>query len=298
MIDDQAHSKQFFGDSRDFWWNRDFLQLMASRWDLTNISKALDVGCGRGHWGQELSHVLPKSCSVFGVDPELRSIEFSKQRSSDRKLSDRFEYKVGLVEKLDFPDASFDLVTCQTVLIHVADPRKALKEMLRVLRPGGLIITVEPNNQANAMVHDSLLLSLEDHLEIVSFQARCERGKQKLGLGFNSLGDLIPGYFSEFGLQEIKVYISDKASPLFPPYASTEQQALKSEMIDWAKKGLYLWDKPEAWKYFQADGGAGEEFEILWEKTGKTRILAKDQLLKNQYHCAGGGIVYLISGRK
>jgi cyclopropane fatty-acyl-phospholipid synthase-like methyltransferase len=52
------HSEAYFGDERDFWWNRDFLELMAKRWDLKSVSSALDVGCGVGHWGQLLSHFL------------------------------------------------------------------------------------------------------------------------------------------------------------------------------------------------------------------------------------------------
>lgn len=45
------HSKQYFNDTRDFWWNKDFLQLMANRLCLKDVQKVLDVGCGQGHWG-------------------------------------------------------------------------------------------------------------------------------------------------------------------------------------------------------------------------------------------------------
>ncbi|MGA1192723.1 MAG: hypothetical protein ACO3XO_10635, partial [Bdellovibrionota bacterium] len=45
------HSAEYFGRQRSFWWNSDFLSLMATRWNLRNANKILDVGCGVGHWG-------------------------------------------------------------------------------------------------------------------------------------------------------------------------------------------------------------------------------------------------------
>ena len=52
-----AHSAEYFGDTRDHWWNLDFLRLMAKRWELGSVRDALDVGCGVGHWGTVLAAV-------------------------------------------------------------------------------------------------------------------------------------------------------------------------------------------------------------------------------------------------
>ncbi len=61
-----AHSAEYFGDARDHWWNRDFLQLVARRWRFDEVRDVLDVGCGVGHWGMLLAAVLPESTRVTG----------------------------------------------------------------------------------------------------------------------------------------------------------------------------------------------------------------------------------------
>ena len=55
----------------------------------------------------------------------------------------------GDATEIPLPSESFDVVTCQTVLMHLAQPADALREMLRILRPGGLLVCVEPNNLWN-----------------------------------------------------------------------------------------------------------------------------------------------------
>ena len=64
------HSAECFGDTRDHWWNLDFLRLMARRWKLDAVRDVLDVGCGVGHWGMLLASVLPDDARVTGVDRE------------------------------------------------------------------------------------------------------------------------------------------------------------------------------------------------------------------------------------
>src|SRR5438067_989004 len=136
------HSAAFFGDFRDFWWNRDFLELMARRWNLSAVQSVLDVGCGIGHWGRILLPLLPEHAKLTGIDREPEWIE-KANTLGDRE---RTSYLEGDVMALPFEDSSFDLVTCQTVLIHLQDPLGAIREMMRVAKPGGLIVTAEPNN--------------------------------------------------------------------------------------------------------------------------------------------------------
>lgn len=71
----KVHSEDYFGETRNFWWNIDFLQLMGKRLHFDQISSVLDVGCGIGHWGQILSSVLPDHVELTGVDLEERSIQ-------------------------------------------------------------------------------------------------------------------------------------------------------------------------------------------------------------------------------
>src|SRR6185436_18728119 len=119
--------------------------LIAHRLRLSELRSMLDVGCGVGHWGRLLLPLCHPEASLVGVDREVRSLEAAAQTARDAK---RCSYRAADLAALPFPDGSFSLVTCQTVLIHVADVRAALAELLRVLAPGGLLLLAEPNNLA------------------------------------------------------------------------------------------------------------------------------------------------------
>ena len=294
----QPHSAEYLGEYRDYWWNPDFLELMAKRWHLEGIKSILDVGCGVGHWGNALSKLLPAGYHITGIDMEEKWIEEAKKRSAH--LKEQFEYKVSSAEEIPYPDQSFDMVTCQTVLLHVPDAVHVLKEMYRVLKPGGLLLVAEPNNSVSELVFDSLSFNepAEDTIKAMGFSVTCERGQQQLGLGFSSIADIMPGYFRNLGLNDIKVYLSDKTSPLFPPYKSKEQQAFIRQLEDWYEGEYFVWDKNQSKKYFLAGGGKKEDFEETWQFL-KERFRRRLEAIKNDtYSTAGGCLLYLISGRK
>lgn len=294
----QPHSAAWLGEYREFWWNKDFLELMARRWRLDNIKSVLDVGCGMGHWTQALSDFLPKNVKITGVDKEKKWVEKALERTKEQR--DRFDYKVSTAEKIPFPDASFDMVTCQTVLIHVPDVRRAMNEMFRVLKPNGLMVAVEPNNSTTELVFDSLSIAepAAETLKAIQFHLTCERGQQMLGLGFDSMGDVIPGYFQEFGMEDIQVYQSDKASPLYPPYASEEQQSFINQLEEWYEDEIFMWDKAESKKYYLAGGGNPNDFEELWGFLKERFRLRIEAIHNKTFAMAGGSLLYLISGRK
>src|SRR3954454_24178848 len=225
MDGQEPHSAAYFGEARDFWWNLDQLELCARRIGLRDgVRSVLDVGAGVGHWGRLLSRVLDPSATVVGVDPEPQWVEEATARAPDS----RFSYRLGSAEALPFEDASFDLVTCQTVLIHVASPAAAIAEMVRVVRPGGLVVVSEPNNRALNLLGTSVG-TLDEMVDAVQFHAVCEKGQIALGAGDSSLGDLVPGLFQQAGLTGIQTSMSDKVSLMLPPHDTLEEQALAAD---------------------------------------------------------------------
>lgn len=297
-MDRKPHSAAYFGEQRDFWWNRDFLELMVKRWGVGQISSVLDVGCGIGHWGQMLSTVLPEKVKITGIDREPVWVEKAQQRV--KGFEDRFEYKVGLVEEIPFPKNTFDIVTCQTVLIHVPDVKLVIGEMLRVLKPGGLLVVAEPNNCASDLIFDSITVndSISDIIQFIQFHMTCERGKQKLGLGFESIGDVLPVYFHSLAVEDIQIYQSDKTTPYIPPYDNEEQQVGIKQMKEWVDSDFLLWSKADTKKYFLAGGGVAEDFEPTWQRLKQYWQRALQAIDNRTYATAGGNILYLISGRK
>ena len=64
----KGHSEEYFGDYRDYWYNFDFLELMAKRWELNKVNSILDVGCGQCHWTKLISTFLNPGTIIKAVD--------------------------------------------------------------------------------------------------------------------------------------------------------------------------------------------------------------------------------------
>jgi len=297
---DGPHSAEYFGPERDFWWDDDFVSLVAKRLGLGRVRSALDVGCGVGHWGRTLLPHLRAGAHVTGVDRERRWVARAAKIARGLGIGHRTRYEYGLAEALPFADASFDLVTCQTLLIHVAYPSRVIAEMLRVTRVGGRVLLVEPNNLAAALVFGStdVAMSAAERLQLVRLQLLCERGKAALAEGNDSIGDLVPGLLAAAGAVDIDVCLSDRASPLVPPYRSAAQQAARNQLLDWAERGYWLWERRAAKNYFMAGGGTAAAFERCWSIAIRSLRRIASDLRRNTYHSAGGGIMYLVSARR
>jgi ubiquinone/menaquinone biosynthesis C-methylase UbiE len=303
---DALHSADFLDEEgRDAWWNADFLELMGRRLRLEACRSVLDCGC-RGHWSRALSVALSSGAEVVGIDREPEWIAEASAAAQSAGQSRRFRFQQGLVEDLPFADASFDLVTCQTLLIHVPDPHCALREMLRVLSPGGLLLVAEPNNLAQCLKWNSLTFhdflcgdtKVDELLALARFHLLCEKGKHALGEGFNSLGDLLPGCFAELGLADIQAFQSDKAAALFPPYDTPEQRADVADMLRRIDEARYVWREEEARRYFVAGGGSEAQFADFWNWALADNARVRDALKRGLYHAAGGFNLYLVAGRK
>lgn len=296
----ESHSAEYFGDTRDYWWNLDFLRLMGERLSLDRARDVLDVGCGVGHWGQLLAHVLHHDANVEGVDRDPLWVEKASVRAAAHGLSDRFHYRAASVEALPFATASFDLVTCQTLLIHTPDAGAAIDEMIRVTRPGGLILVSEPNNLATALTFDSITVDdpVGEILGRVRLQLLCERGKAALGEGNNSIGDLIPGLFAVRDLADIRVYLNDKTNSFLPPYDGPEQSAAREEHADFQSRDFWIWSRADTYRYFIAGGGSDSDFDALWSTATKTDDRVDIAVAAQTYARSGGCLGYLVAGRK
>jgi SAM-dependent methyltransferase len=294
------HSAEYFGEYRDYWWNQDYLALIAQRLSLKDARRILDVGSGIGHWGRTLLPHLDPGAEIIGIDREPEWVRIAGEAAAAHNLTTRLSYAVGQGEQLPFPDGQFDLATCQTLLLHVRDYRAVVREMVRVLRPGGRLLVVEPNNLAGALTRATRATrqELDELLRLVRFQAVCERGKEELGEGYNSVGDRLPGFFAELGLAGLQVYQSDRAYPMVPPYATPAQQALRTQILDWAEREVWIWNQADTRRYFTAGGGPSSEFDDLWRLGMEHLRREADELRRGTFHAAGGSIVYIISATR
>jgi len=100
--------------------------------------RVLDIACGTGLVTFEAARAVSSEGHVLGIDLSQRMIDAAERRAGDMGLSNCSFSRMD-AERLALPDASFDVVLCALGLMYMPDPEQALREMCRVLRPGGRV---------------------------------------------------------------------------------------------------------------------------------------------------------------
>ena len=108
-----------------------------------NKQKVLDVGCGLA---TDTARFAKGGADVVAIDIAPQAIELAQANFAQRGLQAKFHVMDG--QNMDFADNSFDFVYCHTVLHFTPDPQAMVREILRVLKPGGsaLLMTINRNS--------------------------------------------------------------------------------------------------------------------------------------------------------
>ena len=103
------------------------------------------MGCGEGR--HSIGALLETSANVIGLDLSIRDLEIAKSRLNDFNLSDISTFctfGVGNINDIPLESDSLDAVMCSEVLEHVDSPEESIQELVRVLKPGGVMALSVP----------------------------------------------------------------------------------------------------------------------------------------------------------
>jgi ubiquinone/menaquinone biosynthesis C-methylase UbiE len=100
--------------------------------------RLLDVGCGPGTITMDLAERVGPTGSVTALERTEAALDLARSEAA-RRGAGNVDLVVGDVQALSLPDDGYDVVHAHQVLQHVADPVRALREMRRVCRPGGVV---------------------------------------------------------------------------------------------------------------------------------------------------------------
>ncbi|MHA7189164.1 methyltransferase domain-containing protein [Arthrobacter sp. MDT2-16] len=178
----------------------------------------LDVGCGPGSITAGFADLVAPG-SVVGIDSSADVIAQAAEAHADLANA---AFRVGNVYDLDAPDESFDVVHAHQLLQHLADPVAALREMRRVVRPGGLVAAREAD--FGAMTWFPAVDELDEWRELYGTLARGNGGEP-------DAGRRLPGWAAAAGFADIEVSSTSWV------YATAEDRRVHAE--SWAQRVLH-----------------------------------------------------------
>ncbi len=153
--------------------------------------RVLEAGCGPGTALPVLLGRVGPAGRVVGIDPTTAFIAEARRRAAARGAANT-EYREGDIREIPYPDAAFDAAFCDKVLIHVGPTEQAIREMVRVTKPGGRVGALEWDLCALSLHSD------EPELTAKLIELGCEM--QYRGGAGRALKDL----FQAAGLREIR----------------------------------------------------------------------------------------------
>jgi SAM-dependent methyltransferase len=159
--------------------------------------RLLDVGCGPGSITVGLAEHLAQG-EVIGVDLSEATLAQAAAEAAARGLTN-LHYQPASVYELPFEDNSFDVAYAHQVFQHLSKRREALAEVLRVVKPGGLIAIRDVDWGTAAYWPPEPLLAR--FLEVYQQTARVQRGEPNMGRRLRAL-------FVEAGLTDVEVTAS------------------------------------------------------------------------------------------
>lgn len=140
---DRWHAGLGVDHNADTPWHRLVKQHLSASKDLAD-KRLLEIGCGRGGFACWLASQPVSPREIVGADFSREAVEKARQLAEERELTSIL-WGIMDIEKIPCADRSFDtVISCETIE-HVPSPQQAVRELSRVLKPGGRLFLTTPN---------------------------------------------------------------------------------------------------------------------------------------------------------
>lgn len=242
-------------------WNLDYFEnVILPLLNLKPGDNVLDVGAGNGALTLLLARLFP-DVRFVGVDITPSLVEDARQQAQNLGIKN-VEFQEGNALELPFEANSFDASVCQTVLMHLSDPAKAVMEMSRVLKPEGTFFAAEYHvlNYDKPVESASPVSNLEEEITISRFIQLLLHGYRASGQGDMKVGGRVPFLATAAGLNVVDVRINDRIPYAFPPYRKAAEQTALTELQAW--EGLIKDANYRSWLVGMMTAAGGTEADV------------------------------------
>jgi demethylmenaquinone methyltransferase/2-methoxy-6-polyprenyl-1,4-benzoquinol methylase len=174
-------------------------------------SRGLDVGCGVGLYALWLAEAVGPAGRVVAIEPEPAKVEAARACVGGEAAGVRIQFEPGDGTAIPLPDGSVDWIWCGDVLHHIVDTERALREFVRVVRPGGRIIVKE------SQVFSAMFLpghpELERRIQLAEIRRTLDEGG---GRSFQERRQTTPASLRAAGLTGLamRTYTLERRAPL------------------------------------------------------------------------------------
>ena len=123
----------------------------------------LDVGCGTGTFAGMIAMSNLRTRHVVGLDYAMEMCQQARVKTASRNLESHVQFLHGDSEHLPFADRTFDIITCANSFHHYPHQLTVVREMRRLLRPGGRLMIIDGfrDNVIGWVVFDVIITSIE-----------------------------------------------------------------------------------------------------------------------------------------
>jgi len=263
-------------------WTPEQIESLARHFRLKPGMKLLDAGCGLGYamraWGR---CCMPRG-ELVGLDRDRKLLAQAARFCSKEGLGKAARFVTGDICRMPFEENVFDVALAHVVFCHLAEPEKALDEMIRVTRLGGCVAVFD-----NALTggpgsgwfswHEP---TLAERLAQYEVGIRMMAGRRAAGFGDYSVGCHLPSWMEARGLRDVGVRVNERVAWIAPPYNSPEQQTVLRNMKERLKEKVrYRVDKSDV-EQMRAGGLSRAKFDRNQQLSREHR-LAFRKAMKN-----------------
>jgi ubiquinone/menaquinone biosynthesis C-methylase UbiE len=243
-------------------WRDELIPMLYRHLGVKPGIKAIDVGCGSGFFTRLIAKGLRGQGKVIGVDNDEKLLNSALELAEKEGLGSLTEFKKACAYSLPFHDNFADIAACHTLLYVLGKPLKGLREMVRVVKPRGRVMAVEPDYRG-CVIHSP---SDEEYDELAyRFNSALIKAFREIYGADLCIGSKLPSLFMKAQLKQIEAY--GYLLPTSPP--TWDNKYSIKELIDYYKKSLpgsTSWSGEEK-KAMENHGISREEFQEYLRKT-------------------------------
>jgi ubiquinone/menaquinone biosynthesis C-methylase UbiE len=201
------------------------LRAMVSTLPIDEGQTILDMACGDGVYSPWLAERVGPAGRVVAVDVSSPYLDIARKEAARSTLARIIEFSIAPIEALPFADDTFDLCWCAQSLYSLPDPIDALRRLLRVTKPGGVVAVLEGDT-----LHHVILpwpVGVEISVRAAELRALQEESDKP---GKFYVGRRLRRVFRQAGLEEIetRTFATDRHGPLAPNERTYFHEYLKS----------------------------------------------------------------------